>query len=156
MSQLTTGEKNSLNYYKCYLKTGHGPHSSKIVVLFYVLFVLYHSMYCLCANVYYCHRVTTQLQLTNISYHIMADKCDLCLRLTTWPPPCANCLEILVASTLSSPQGLFRHGWKFFPLTIVTQDADPIGRRAKVMGLQPLTVWNCGHETRRGMAVCLL
>jgi hypothetical protein len=27
-------------------------------------------MYCLCINVYYCHRVTTQLQLTNISYHI--------------------------------------------------------------------------------------
>jgi hypothetical protein len=25
------------------------------------------SMYCLCVNVY-CHRVTTQLQLTNISY----------------------------------------------------------------------------------------
>ena len=50
-------------------KTGHGQHSSKIVVLFYVLFVLYRSMYCLCVNVY-CHRVTTQLQLTNISYHI--------------------------------------------------------------------------------------
>ena len=50
-------------------KTGHGPHSSKIVVLFYVLFVLYCSMYCLCVSVY-CHRVTTQLQLTNISYHI--------------------------------------------------------------------------------------
>ena len=48
-------------------KTGHGPHSSKIVVLFYVLFVLYCFMYCLCVNVY-CHRVTTQLQLTNISY----------------------------------------------------------------------------------------
>ena len=47
-------------------KTGHGPHSSKIVVLFYVLFILYCSMYCLCVNVY-CHRVTTQLQLTNIS-----------------------------------------------------------------------------------------
>ena len=28
-------------------KTGHGPHSSKIVVLLYVLFVLYRSMYCL-------------------------------------------------------------------------------------------------------------
>ena len=28
-------------------KTGHGPHSSKIVVLFYVLFALYCSMYCL-------------------------------------------------------------------------------------------------------------
>ena len=26
-------------------------------------------MYCLCVNVY-CHRVTTQLHLTNISYHI--------------------------------------------------------------------------------------
>jgi len=26
-------------------------------------------MYCLCVNVY-CHRVTTQLQLTNISYHV--------------------------------------------------------------------------------------
>ena len=50
-------------------KTGHGPHSSKIVVLFYVLFVWYCSMYCLRVNVY-CHRVTTQLQLTNISYHI--------------------------------------------------------------------------------------
>jgi hypothetical protein len=33
-------------------KTGHGPHSSKIVVLFYVLFVLYRSMYYLCVNVY--------------------------------------------------------------------------------------------------------
>ena len=50
-------------------KTGHGLHSSKIVVLFYVLFVFYCFMYCLCVNVY-CHRVTTQLQLTNISYHV--------------------------------------------------------------------------------------
>ena len=57
-------------------KTGHGPHPSKIVVLFYVFFVLYCSMYCLCVNVY-CHRVTTQLQLTNISYHI---KNLLCFR----------------------------------------------------------------------------
>jgi hypothetical protein len=32
-------------------KTGHGPHSFKIV-LFYVLFVLYRSIYCLCVNVY--------------------------------------------------------------------------------------------------------
>ena len=50
-------------------KTGHGSHSSKIVVLLYVLFVSYRSMYCLCVNVY-CNRVTTQLQLTNISYII--------------------------------------------------------------------------------------
>ena len=33
-------------------KTGHGPHSSKIFVLFYVLFVLCRSMYCFCVNVY--------------------------------------------------------------------------------------------------------
>jgi len=38
-------------------KTGHGPHSSKLVVLFYVLFVLCHSVYCLCVNVY-CTAVT--------------------------------------------------------------------------------------------------
>ena len=29
-------------------KTGHGSHSSKIFVLFYALFVLCHSVYCLC------------------------------------------------------------------------------------------------------------
>ena len=58
-----------MKFYVFFHKTGHGPHSSKIVVLFYVLFILYCSMYFLCANVY-CHRVTTQLQLTNISYHI--------------------------------------------------------------------------------------
>ena len=32
------------------------------------LHLLCCSMYCLCVNVY-CHRVTTQLQLTNISHH---------------------------------------------------------------------------------------
>jgi len=33
-------------------KTGHGQHSSKIFVLFYVLFVLCRSLYCLCVYVY--------------------------------------------------------------------------------------------------------
>ena len=47
----------------------HLGECSGIVVLFYVLFVLYCSMYCLCVNVY-CQRVTTQLQLSNISYLI--------------------------------------------------------------------------------------
>ena len=46
------------------------------IVLFYVLFVLYPSVYCLCVNVYYCHRVTTKLQLTNISYHKMPTRCN--------------------------------------------------------------------------------
>jgi hypothetical protein len=47
-------------------KTGHGPHSTTLVV--FVLFgcYLYCSIYYLCVNVY-CHRVTTQLQLINIS-----------------------------------------------------------------------------------------
>jgi hypothetical protein len=52
-------------------KMGHGPHFS-IFVFFYVLFVLCRSVYCLCCKcaLYYCHRVATQLQFTNISYHI--------------------------------------------------------------------------------------
>jgi len=33
-------------------KTGHGPHSPKFLCLFYVLFVLCRSVYCLCVNVY--------------------------------------------------------------------------------------------------------
>ena len=33
------------------------------------MYCLCCSMYCLCVNVYYCHRMSTQMQL-NISYHI--------------------------------------------------------------------------------------
>jgi hypothetical protein len=33
-------------------KMGYSLHSSKISVLFYVLFVLCHSVYCVCVNVY--------------------------------------------------------------------------------------------------------
>jgi len=61
-------------------KTGHGPHSSRLVAICVVLLLLVLFYYYLCINVYYCvcvckcvlyycHRVTTQLQLTNI-YHI--------------------------------------------------------------------------------------
>ena len=58
---------------------GHGPKSSKLVVLcvvlllfvlFYVLFlfVLFYVLFVCKCVLYYCHRVLTQLQLTNISY----------------------------------------------------------------------------------------
>ena len=58
---------------------GHGPHSSKLVicvvlllfVLFYVLFVfvLFYVLFVCKCVLYYCHRLSTQLQLPNISYH---------------------------------------------------------------------------------------
>ena len=52
-------------------KTGHGPHSSNICVLFCVLFVLRRSGYCLVVNVYstaateWLHKCYLQI------YHIM-------------------------------------------------------------------------------------
>jgi len=50
-------------------KTGHGPHCSTLVVICVVPFVICVVLcICLCVNVY-CHRLTTQLQLINISYH---------------------------------------------------------------------------------------
>jgi hypothetical protein len=53
-------------------KTGHGPHTSKIFVLFYVLFCVVLLLFmCICA-LYYRHQVATQLQLNiyHISYYI--------------------------------------------------------------------------------------
>ena len=47
-------------------KTGHGPHSSKLVVIYVAQLLFDFSVYCLCVNVY-CHRVTTQLHLINIT-----------------------------------------------------------------------------------------
>ena len=56
-------------------KMGHGPHSSKIVVLSYVFFVLYRSMYCLCVNVYCISPPGDSPIAVNkyiISYHIIS------------------------------------------------------------------------------------
>jgi len=53
-------------------KMGHGPHSSKFFLLFYILFcfmLFLFSFVCKCV-LYYCHRVATQLQLSNISHII--------------------------------------------------------------------------------------
>jgi len=53
---------------------GHGQQSSKLdvicVVLCIVLFLLFYVFFVCKCVLYYCHRVLTQLQLTNISYHI--------------------------------------------------------------------------------------
>jgi len=44
-------------------KTGHGPHSSKLVVscVVLLLFVLYYVLFACKCVLYYCHRVTNQL-----------------------------------------------------------------------------------------------
>jgi uncharacterized protein YacL len=56
-------------------KTGHGPHTSKLIVIYFVssLFVLFYVLFVSKFVLYYCHRVSTQLQLNIyriISYHI--------------------------------------------------------------------------------------
>jgi len=55
-------------------KTRHGPLSSKLLVVCVVLllFVLFNVLFVCKCVLYYCHRMTTQLQLTNISYHIIS------------------------------------------------------------------------------------
>ena len=63
-------------------KMGHGPYSSIleicVVLLFFVLFyvffvfVLFYVLFVCKCVLYYCHRVLTQLQLTNISYHVIS------------------------------------------------------------------------------------
>jgi hypothetical protein len=52
-------------------KTGHGSHSSTLVVICVVrlLFVLFCLLFMYKCVLYYCHQVTTQLELTNITYY---------------------------------------------------------------------------------------
>jgi len=53
-------------------KTGHGPHSSKLffICVVLLLFVLFYVLFVCKCVLYYCHRVLTQLQLTNIAHHL--------------------------------------------------------------------------------------
>jgi hypothetical protein len=54
-------------------KTGHGPHSSKLVVICVVslLLVLFYVMFVCECVLHFCLRVSTQFQLTNV-YHIIS------------------------------------------------------------------------------------
>jgi len=55
-------------------KDGARPALFLIFVLFYVFFVSFSVLFvCICV-LYYCHRLATQLQLTNISYHIKTQR----------------------------------------------------------------------------------
>ena len=52
-------------------KTGHGAHYSNVcVVLLIVCYVSFCVLFVCKCGLYYCHRMATQLQLTNISYPI--------------------------------------------------------------------------------------
>jgi hypothetical protein len=86
-------------------KTGHGPHSSTLVVICVVL------LYCLCVNVY-CHRVTTQLQLINIS-HILVRKHSL--NMTTWRSKQLISGQPTIYRSKST-DGLDGHSVDWFPL----------------------------------------
>jgi hypothetical protein len=82
---------------------GHVPHSSKLIVicvvlllflLFYLLlaFVFFYVLFVCKCLLYHCHRVMTQLQLTNISYQFntsykMPKGCNsnFCIKCVTYP-----------------------------------------------------------------------
>jgi hypothetical protein len=70
---------------------------SMSLVLLYVLFV------CKCV-LYYCHQLSTQLQLTNISYHDTGNNWTHCVNsklIFIWKQWCWNCLILLLNSWLT-------------------------------------------------------
>jgi len=78
---------------------GHSLHSSKLVVICVVLllFVLFHVLFVCKCVLYYCHWVTTQLQLTHISYHL-----SFLARMVVWTEIVRKCWKVNAFSRLSS------------------------------------------------------
>ena len=84
-------------------KMGHGPHSSKFLCCStYCLFcVVLCIVVCKCA-LYYCHRVATQLQLTNTSNHKTSQLFSQCpwIQLTQEKTQCRVTMETFWANNV--------------------------------------------------------
>ena len=79
------------------------------------------SMYCLCVNVY-CHRVTAQLQLINISYHYPAHLQEVYVVIVYMQP---------LASSLSAGDCLVHRLRKNFPLVLSLSAGDCLVHRLR-------------------------
>jgi len=101
-------------------KTGHGPHSSQLVVIYVILllfvfsmlFVLFYALFVCKCVLYYCHRMSTKLQLTNIAYHNTGSNWTHCVNSkinVIWKQWCWNCLILLLNSRLTMLLGTLSH-----------------------------------------------